>query len=162
MIQSSLLLTMGIFSYDRFWGFEMGRIANCFVLSSRTKTDITEIKVNNWIPRPVIRSTTASKYSKANSNLKNLWISYGSYGMDFTITGATSKYPKKRMKEIHSRHSFRFLLEKSKCHHVNKFSFTCFLGPLKLPPVYFSGRMKSPCNPAGAQFLSFSLRYCFI
>ena len=74
MIQSSLLLTMGIFSYDRFWGFEMGRIANCFVLSSRTKTDITEIKVNNWIPRPVIRSTTASKYSKANSNLKNLWI----------------------------------------------------------------------------------------
>jgi len=74
MIQSSLLLTMGIFSYDRFWGFEMGRIANCFVLSSRTKTDITEIKVNNWIPRPVIRSTTASKYSNANSNLKNLLI----------------------------------------------------------------------------------------
>ena len=72
MIQSSLLLTMGIFSYDRFWGFEMGRIANCFVLSSRTKTDITEIKVNNWIPRPVIRSTTASKYSKANSNLNYL------------------------------------------------------------------------------------------
>ena len=69
MIQSSLLFTIGIFSYDSLWVFEMGWIANCLVLSSRTNTDITEIKVKNWIPRPVIRSTTASKYSKAISNL---------------------------------------------------------------------------------------------
>ena len=74
MIQSSLFLTIGIFSQESISGFEIGRIANCFVLSSRTNTVITEIKVKNWIPRPVTRRTTASKYSNANSNLKNLCI----------------------------------------------------------------------------------------
>jgi len=63
---------MGIFSYVRLWDLEICGIANCFVLSSRTNTDITEIKVKNWIPRPVTRRTTASKYSKANSNLKKI------------------------------------------------------------------------------------------
>ena len=49
--------------------------------------------------------------------------------------------------------------EKSKYDHVNKFSFTCFLGHLKVPPVYFTGPRKSPCNPTIAEFLSVYLRY---
>ena len=47
MIQSSIFFTIGIFSYDSLWVFEIDGIANCFVLSSRTKTEITEIKVKN-------------------------------------------------------------------------------------------------------------------
>ena len=47
MIQSSFFFTIGIFSYDSLWVFEIDGIANCFVLSSRTKTEITEIKVKN-------------------------------------------------------------------------------------------------------------------